>query len=114
MNKRGRPRGEKTTVLLLDYRTWKIKYDGSSWPSVNYILQKKGSRNVAYCGTLENALKKLYDEMLVDFVNRENNYGAKFFDLANAINNTKKDIERLLEITPKKLIEIKREKKENE
>jgi hypothetical protein len=114
MTKRGRPTANMTNVLLLDYRTWKIIYDASAWPSVNYILRKKGVRNVAYCGTLESALKTLYYEMLADYVNRQNNYGAKFLDLANAINKTKKDISRLFEILPEKEIEIKREKKRND
>jgi hypothetical protein len=114
MSKIGRPKGQKTHVLLLDYRTWQIIYDGSAWPSVNYILQKKGTRKVAYCSTLESALKLMYDEMLADYVNRQNNYGAKFLDLANSINKTKKDISRLFEILPKNLIEIKKEKKEND
>ena len=114
MSKRGRPKGETTNVVLLDYRTWKIVYDGSGWPCVNYILQKKGSRKVAYCGNLESALKLMYGEMLADYVNAQNNYGAKFLDLAKAINSTKKDIERLLEVTPQKLIEIKKEKLEND
>ena len=110
MSKRGRPKGQKTNILLLDYRTWQIIYDGSAWPCVNYILQKKGIRNVAYCSTLEGALKIMYDEMLVDYVNRKNDYGAKFLDLVNAINKTKKDISRLFEILPKLEIEIKKEK----
>lgn len=114
MSKLGRPKGQKTNILLLNYRTWKIIYDGSAWPSVNYILKKKDVRNVAYCSTMENALKTLYYEMLADYVNRQNNYGAKFLDLANAINKTKKDISRLFEILPEKKIEIKREKKRND
>ena len=52
--------------------------------------------------------------MLADYVNRQNDYGAKFLDLANAINKTKKDISRLFEIIPKMEIKIKKEKKENE
>jgi len=113
MGKKGRPKGQKTTVTLLDYRTWQIVYDGSAWPSVNFILKKKDVRNVAYCSNLENALKLMYGEMLADYVNRKNDYGAKFLDLANAINKTKKDISRLLELCPKLEIEIKREKKRN-
>lgn len=111
---RGRPKGQTSNTILLDYRTWKIIYDGSAWPSINYILQKKGTRKVAYCGTLESALKIMYDEMLVDYVNRQNDYGAKFLDLANAINKTKNDISRLFKILPKLEIEIKKEKKEIE
>ena len=113
-NKIGRPKGEKTNTLLLDYRTWIIEYDGSAWPSTNYILRKKGGRNVAYCDSLASALKLLSNEMIVDYVNRQNNYGAKFLDLANAINRTKKDINRLFKILHQSEIEIKREEIKND
>ena len=57
---RGRPRGtKKQNPVLLDYRTWIIEYDGSAWPSTNYILRKKETNRVAYCDSLENALKSL-------------------------------------------------------
>lgn len=114
MSKRGRPKGQKTNTLLLDYRTWQIIYDGFAWPCVNYILKKKTGNKTAYCDSLAGDLRMLYNEMLIDYVNRQNNYGAKFLDLANAINKTKKDLDRLFEIMPKKLIEIKREKKQND
>jgi hypothetical protein len=113
-NGRGRPKGQKTNVLLLDYRTWQIRYDGSAWPSINYILKKKTGKKMAYCDSLASALRMLYNEMLIDYVNRKNDYGAKFLDLANAINKTKNDISRLFKILPKLEIEIKKEKKENE
>ena len=111
---RGRPKGQKTNILLLDYRTWQIIYDGSAWPSINYILKKKKENKIAYCDSLAGALKMLYNEMLVDYVNRQNNYGAKFLDLAIAINKTKKDITRLFCIIPNTEIKIKKEKIENE
>jgi len=114
MNKRGRPKAHKTNTVLLDYRTWIIEYDGSAWPCINYILRKKGTRKVAYCNSLESALKNMHDVMLVDYVNKQNDYGAKFLDLANAIKFTKKQFSRLLEISPNLKIEIKKEKKENE
>ena len=114
MSKRGRPKGQKTNTLLLDYRTWQIIYDGSAWPGVNYVLKKKTGNKTAYCDSLAGALRMLYNEMLIDYVNRQNNYGAKFLDLANAINNTKKDISRLFLIIPNMEIKIKKEKKENE
>ncbi len=98
MNGRGRPRGSnKECLVLLDYRSWRIEYDASAWPSVNYILRKKESDKVAYCVSLESALKSLYDEMIVDYVNRINGYGGKFSDLANAITTTKNEISALLD-----------------
>jgi hypothetical protein len=96
-NHKGRPKGSKNpTTLLLDYRTWTIEYDGSGFPSTTFNLRKKGSKHTAYCSTLESALKILYNEMLVDYVNRKSNYGAKFGDLANAIVAAKKEIIELI------------------
>ena len=93
--KRGRPVGsKKTRTLLLDYRSWVIYYEDG-----NYVLKKKDkNKGIAYHSTLENALQDLYDQMLLDHVNRKNNYGAKFLDLANAIIETKKQFSELLSI----------------
>jgi len=114
-NIRGRPKGtKKQKSVILDYRTWILEYDGAAWPSINYILRKKGTRYLAYCGTLESALKMIYVEMLIDYVNRKNDYGAKFNDLAKAIKTTKNDLARLLDITPILKNEIKTEKKQND
>ena len=86
----GRPKGStKQNIVLLDY--------------INYIVRKKTDtsyRHVAYCGSLEGALKLVYDQMLLDTVNRRNNYGARFNDLKNVILKIKNDISRLLDITP--------------
>jgi len=99
----GRPKGStKQNIVLLDYRTWIIEAD-NNFPSINYIVRKKTDtsyRHVAYCGSLEGALKLVYDQMLLDTVNRRNNYGARFNDLKNVILKTKNDISRLLDITP--------------
>lgn len=60
MAKQGRKKGTKAKkAILLDYRSWIIEYDASAWPSDSFILRKKGARCVAYCGTLESALKKI-------------------------------------------------------
>lgn len=92
-NNKGRPKGStKTNIILLDYRTWTIEYDGSGFPAVTFNLRKKGSKHTAYCSTLENALKIMYNEMLGDYVNHQNDYGAKFGELAKAIEATKNEI----------------------
>jgi len=92
-NHKGRPKGSaNATTLLLDYRTWTIEYDGSGFPSTSFNLRKKGSKHTAYCSTLESALKILYNEMLADYVNRQNDYGAKFGELAEAILAAKNEI----------------------
>ena len=94
--RRGRPIGsKKTRTILLDYRSWLIYHEDG-----NYILRKKNHKNkhIAFHSTLESALQGLYDQMLLDYVNRKNNYGARFLDLANAIIETKKQIAELLSI----------------
>jgi len=109
----GRPKGKTADkTLILDYRTWIIEYDGSAWPSDCYILKKKGVRSVAYCSNLENALKTMYNSMLADYVNRQNDYGAKFEDLANAIIGTKNDFSKILD-NPQIVNCIKMNKNEN-
>lgn len=110
-NGRGRPKGKKESLILLDYRTWIIEYDGSAWPCVNYVLRKKGTNKIAYCDSLESALKLMHDEMLVDYVNRQNDYGARFSDLARAIKSTKNEISTLFTIPKNKKIIEKGEKK---
>jgi len=111
--KRGRPQGAKANkTVLLNYRTWIIEYDATAFPSVCYVLKKKGTKNVAYCSTLESALKILYNEMLGDYVNRVNDYGAKFTDLANAISQAKSEIVKALN-TPNFDKFIKKDRNEN-
>jgi hypothetical protein len=96
MTKRGRKKATATRAIVLDYRSWIIEYDGGAWPSDCFILRKNGVRTVGYFSNLESALKKMYDSMLGDYVNRKNNYGAKFDDLANLIIDVKKDFSMIL------------------
>jgi hypothetical protein len=92
-NRKGRPKGStKSNIVLLDYRTWIIEYDGSGFPAVTFNLRKKGSKHTAYCSTLESALQIMYNKMLSDYVNRQNDYGAKFSELAEAIKAAKNEI----------------------
>ena len=106
----GRPKGRtKQTTILLEYRTWRIEVD-DNFPSNNYVLRKKHDskyRHVAYCSSLEGALKIMYNVMLIDNVNRQNNYGAKFLDLRKAILKTKQQFDALLSANPKVQKEIK-------
>ena len=116
-NHRGRPRGSsKNNTVLLDYRTWVIEVD-NSFPSVNYVVRKKTDgrhHHVAYCGSLEAALRLIYDQMLLDTVNRRNNYGSRFNDLRNVILETKNQFSQLLDITPILRNKIKKEEKRND
>ncbi len=114
---KGRPKGSaKRNVVLLEYRTWIIEVD-NSFPSINYIVRKKSDtqcHHVAYCGSLESALKLVFDQMLLDTVNRRNNYGERFNDLKNVILETKNEISRLLDVSPILKNKIKKGEIENE
>jgi len=114
---RGRPKGSsKNNTVLLDYRSWIIEVD-NNFPSINYIVRKKNDaryHHVAYCSSLEDALKTIYDQMLLDTVNRRNNYGSRFNDLRNIILETKNQFSQLLDITPILNNKIKKEKKTND
>ena len=67
MESKGRPKGyKKKTIKLLDYRNWIIEVD-NNFPSFNYVVRKKDDisyHRVAYCGSLESALKHIYQIML--------------------------------------------------
>ncbi|HEC87042.1 MAG TPA: hypothetical protein ENI49_04150 [Thermoplasmatales archaeon] len=92
----------KPTVLL-DYRSWILEVD-HNFPSANYIVRKKSDqkyKQAAYCSSLEDGLKTIYDAMLLDNVNRKNGYGARFLDLKNLILETKMEFKALLDVTPK-------------
>jgi len=99
--KYGRPRGsKKRNILILDYHNWIVEVD-DNFPSSNYVVRKKNDakyHHIAYCGSLESALKQIYDIMLLDNINCKNDYGAKFKDLQNVIIETKNEFSRLLDV----------------
>jgi len=101
---------KKQNIILLDYRSWIIEVE-DNFPSINYVVRKKndsGYHRVAYCGSLESALKTIYNVMLLDTVNRRNNYGARFKDLKNVILETKNEFTRLIDVNLMLQAEIKR------
>ena len=111
--KKGR---QKDSTLLLEYRSWIIEVD-NSFPSYNYTVKKKNDtkfRHVAYCGTLESALNQIFHIMLLDYVNKKNNYGGKIQELRNAILETKKQFKALLDISPILRTGIKGGEKQND
>lgn len=112
---KGRPKGyKKQNTILLDYRSWIIEVD-NCFPSYNYIVKKKNDtkyHHVAYCGSLESALKQIYTIMLLNNVNRKNDYGANFRDLSNLIIETKNEFSQLLDVNP--VIEKRIKRGENE
>jgi len=93
--KRGRPRGSgKKKLKILDYRWWSIEVN-ECFPSVNYIVRKKGDVHCAYCISLEEALKLMYDSLFLLNVSEKPGYGAKFEDLRNIIIKTKNEFASL-------------------
>ena len=70
-----------------------------SFPGSNYVLTKINASHgfrPAYCGSLESALKLLFDQLVITNINEKNNYGKKFADLHDVIIQTKKEFEELL------------------
>ena len=114
---KGRPKGTtKNNIILLDYRTWIIEAD-NNFPSINYIVRKKTDtryHHVAYCGSLEGALKLVYDQMLLDTVNHNNDYGGKFKDLQKAILETRNELSALLDVSLIFKNKIKKGEKQND
>ena len=92
-------RTKATKTLLLRYHCWTIEYDGSSWPSDSYILKKKGMRKVAYCGTLEYALKKMYYSIHGESARHRHNYNAELKDLAELIDDVKNEFTAILALS---------------
>lgn len=111
----GRPKGsKKETIVLLDYRSWIIEAD-SGFPRNNYVVRKKSDgkyKHVAYCSNLEDALKIIFNFMILDNVNRKNVYGGRFKDLCNVIVETKSEFSSLLDVSLVIKNKIKREKNE--
>lgn len=89
-------------VVLLDCGNWLIETD-YSFPSTNYIIRKKKDRKykqAAYCVSLEDALKTIFDAMLLENVKGRKDYGAGFQDLRNLILETKTQFKALLDVNP--------------
>ena len=91
-------------VLLQHKSGWCIVYDGG-FPSANYIVmktdtdlpvQKHTLSNVAYCNSLESALKCLYFQLIIFHAENNKEYCASILDLHKAIEDAHKDFEQLL------------------
>jgi len=94
--KRGRPRGsQKKNIVLLEYRSWLIEVD-DCFPSVNFIVRKKGGTHYAYCGSLEAALRLIFFSLLLSNVNEKQDYGRTLEDLRSVIVQTKNEFASLI------------------
>ena len=52
--------------------------------------------NVAYCGSLESALNRLFQQLIIEHSTRNESYCGKLQDLRRAIDAARKDFEQLL------------------
>jgi len=91
-------------ILLKHHSGWCIMYD-FGFPSGNYIvtkadrarpMQKHSVGNIAYCGSLESALKCLYSQIIIFHSVENKKFCGKIKDLQKAINQAHKDFEQLL------------------
>jgi len=90
---RNKTKGKQKKKVILDYRSWQIVLE-PNFPSDNYILMKKNGVRRAYCGSLESALKLLFDQLIIANIN--SSYGKKLVDLRRVITQTKKELEELV------------------
>jgi hypothetical protein len=96
--------------VLLEHKSgWCIIYD-FGFPCGNYIvmkadtgrpIQKQHLSNAAYCGSLQNALKCLFSQIIIFHSEKDKQYSGEIKDLQKAINKSHKDFEKLLK--PKKV-----------
>lgn len=100
--KKGRPRGSrKQTVILLDYRSWIIEVD-NNFPSRNYVVKRirdGKSTRIANCVSLENALERIFEPMLVDNAKQTKDYCGTLEDLRSLILQTKREFSLLLDVS---------------
>lgn len=92
-------------VLLQHESNWLIVYENSGFPSNNYCVfkanewrsnEKLPSHGVAYCGSLEQALNCLFQQIIVENATKNSNYCGTLQDLRKAIDNAHKDFKALL------------------
>jgi hypothetical protein len=91
-------------VLLKHKSGWCIVCD-NNFPSQNFIvfkartsapLQNLTSHNVAYCGSLKNALNRLFQELIIEHTKKDKKYKGSMKDLQRAIEAVHRDFEQLL------------------
>lgn len=71
------------------------------------LLTKKNASHgfrPAYCGTLESALKMLFDQLVIANIDENGSYGKKFADLRKIIIQTKKELQQLVSLDVRELI----------
>lgn len=99
-------KGRQKKSIILDYKSWLIILE-PGFPSHNYVLTKKNASHgfrPAYCGTLESALKMLFDQLVIANIDENGSYGMKFADLRKIIIQTKKELQQLVSPDVRELI----------
>ena len=96
-------------ILLKHGSGWCIAVEVDGFPSTNYLVFKADTdryklklpkSNVAYYGSLENALNRLFSQLIIEHSLKNKDYCGTLQDLRRAIDDAKKDFKQLLK--PKK------------
>lgn len=99
-------KGKQRKTIVLDYRSWQIIHE-PNFPGDNYVLTKKKASHgfhPAYCGSLDSALKLLFDQLVIANINKNGSYGKKFAELREIILRTKNEFKQLVSPDVKELI----------
>lgn len=86
----------KKNLVILDYRSWLIEVD-ECFPSVNYIVRKKGNAHCAYCNSLEEGLKQIFSMTLLSNINEKKDYGRTLEELCKVVIQTKNEFALLFD-----------------
>jgi hypothetical protein len=90
-------KGRLKKILMLQHHGWIIILE-PSFPSDNYILTRKNASHgfrPAYCGSFESALMLLFEQMLIENIDRDSG-GRCVDDLRRVIVETKREFKSLL------------------
>ena len=94
---------------MLEHHGWVIILE-PNFPSNNYILTRKNASHgfrPAYCGSLDSALMMLFDQMLIENIDK-NGGGKCVDDLRRVIVETKREFKMLLSDDVKTLLRFKK------
>ena len=90
-------KGRLKKILVLEHMGWVIILE-PNFPSQNYVLTRKNASHgfrPAYCGSFESALMLLFEQMLIENVDKDGG-GRCVDDLRRVIIATKREFKSLL------------------
>jgi len=91
-------------VLFRHNSGWVIVLEPRGFPSQNYCvfkastsswMQKVPSYGIAYCNSLESALNQVFRQIIIENVEKAEDYRGSVQDLMTAITDARKDFEEL-------------------